>query len=469
MFRRSCRPARRRRRRRPRHRRARLRLLRAARARPRRSCRRASASCSPTRATGDRLHPDPVPGRGRTSSAGWCRCRRCRRSSSAPTSCSHARRGDAAAVPRSPQRTSSAAAARRAAQRRRLRLRRRLRRRPTAAPATPPTWASRGGDDMGAAGGVVVEQASIGPYDYAVLKADDETAMLQWLDDNHYFVPAGTDGRGQALHPPGRATSSRSSCAAASRGRHHAGRAALRQSDLPMIPITLTRSAPSTNMGIQVWMLGEARAIPRNYYHVVARRPADLVRQLRATTTASSSTRCTRRRGKHGFITEYAGAERVVGGRARLRRAASATSTRCARCTTPSRLSRTTCATTASASTARCSRSCRATSPSRRRSSTAGRARRRSSISNYDYYTDADRAGTDADGGVATPFDPGALTDEIEQRIVTPTRGRRRAVPRPSVPDAHVHRAVAEGHDDRSGVQRRTPTCPTCRCCTRRR
>ena len=35
-------------------------------------------------------------------------------------------------------------------------------------------------------------QSSIGPYDYAVLKADDKTAMLDWLATNHYVVPAGT-------------------------------------------------------------------------------------------------------------------------------------------------------------------------------------------------------------------------------------------------------------------------------------
>ena len=54
--------------------------------------------------------------------------------------------------------------------------------------------AGRGFDaqDAGAPSPVVIT-SSIGPYDYAVLHADDKTAMLQWLADNHYFVPAGTD------------------------------------------------------------------------------------------------------------------------------------------------------------------------------------------------------------------------------------------------------------------------------------
>ena len=56
----------------------------------------------------------------------------------------------------------------------------------------------------------LVFQDSIGPYDYAVLKADTKDAMLQWLTDNRYFVPAGTDDAvGPYIHPG--ASSSRSS------------------------------------------------------------------------------------------------------------------------------------------------------------------------------------------------------------------------------------------------------------------
>src|SRR5262249_28753835 len=40
-------------------------------------------------------------------------------------------------------------------------------------------------------------------------------------------------------------------------------------SDLPMIPITLTSVGASMDMGVWVWVLGSARAIPRNYRHTV--------------------------------------------------------------------------------------------------------------------------------------------------------------------------------------------------------
>src|SRR5439155_6153084 len=121
--------------------------------------------------------------------------------------------------------------------------------------------------DMGHAG-IVVVQASIGPYDYAVLKADDQAELTKWLDDNHYFVPSTA---GDALKPythPGAFF-----LALKLRGGAATGDIApvvLRyQSDLPMIPITLTSIGAVPNMGILVWVLGEARAIPRNYYNVV--------------------------------------------------------------------------------------------------------------------------------------------------------------------------------------------------------
>src|SRR4029077_6992427 len=71
---------------------------------------------------------------------------------------------------------------------------------------TPTAGGSTGAGGNGAADAgsrPLVIQASIGPYDYAVLKADDQTAMLQWLADNHYFVPAGPDQTVSDSIPPG--------------------------------------------------------------------------------------------------------------------------------------------------------------------------------------------------------------------------------------------------------------------------
>ena len=60
----------------------------------------------------------------------------------------------------------------------------RLQRPPEAAIA----WAAR----QTAPPSPLVVQDSVGPYDYAVLKADNKDLMVQWLNDNHYFIPPAT-------------------------------------------------------------------------------------------------------------------------------------------------------------------------------------------------------------------------------------------------------------------------------------
>jgi hypothetical protein len=167
--------------------------------------------------------------------------------------------------------------------------------------------------DMGKAGGIVVEQASIGPYDYAVLKADDQAELTKWLDDNHYFVPSGA---GDALKPythPGAYFLALKLRGGASTG--DIAPVVLRyKSDLPMIPITLTSIGAVPNMGILVWVLGEARAIPRNYYSVVLddlpvwfSNFRDYNQQLISAVKEAP--------GKHGFITQYAGPKSIIDGR----------------------------------------------------------------------------------------------------------------------------------------------------------
>jgi len=169
-----------------------------------------------------------------------------------------------------------------------------------------------GGDSNEATGSSpLVIQDSIGPYDYAVLKADSKTAMLQWLADNHYFVPAGTDENVGPYIRPG-------SFFLALKLKSGASAGDLQPvvvncaSDLPMIPIVLTSTGAKPDMGIQVWMLGAGRAIPRNYYHTVindaklnwltsGQNYNDVI--IAATHEAD---------GRHTFVTEYAGSASVM-------------------------------------------------------------------------------------------------------------------------------------------------------------
>ncbi|NJK89124.1 MAG: DUF2330 domain-containing protein [Myxococcales bacterium] len=117
-------------------------------------------------------------------------------------------------------------------------------------------------------GGVVVVEDSAGPFDYAVLRAHDRQEMFDWLDENRYFVPAGTDDVVEPYIAEGSYF-----LALKLKSGETAGDIqpiVLRyESDYPMIPIILTSVAANPDMGIQVWVLGEHRAIPRNYRHTI--------------------------------------------------------------------------------------------------------------------------------------------------------------------------------------------------------
>lgn len=115
---------------------------------------------------------------------------------------------------------------------------------------------------------VVVLQDSVGPYDYAVLRGDSRDEMFDWLADNRYFVPQGTED----VVAPYIYDGAYFLALKLKKGNDVGDLQPViveYDSDLPMIPIVLTSVAANPDMGIQVWVLGEARAIPRNYRHTV--------------------------------------------------------------------------------------------------------------------------------------------------------------------------------------------------------
>ena len=66
------------------------------------------------------------------------------------------------------------------------------------------------------------------------------------------------------------------------------------QSDLPTVPLNLTAASATPNMGVLIWVLGSARAIPRNYFHtVIDDAQLDWLNSVRTTPTWSPR-RCAR-------------------------------------------------------------------------------------------------------------------------------------------------------------------------------
>ena len=157
----------------------------------------------------------------------------------------------------------------------------------------------------------LVTESSIGPYHYAVLKADSKEEMFKWLTDNHYFIPTGTDETVGPYINPGAYFLALKLKSGKSAGDIQPVVLSY-ASELPMIPIILTSVAAVPNMGVQVWMLGSSRAIPRNYNHVVLNdAQIDWLGQARnyneVVIRAISETP-----EKHAFITEYAGTSAIM-------------------------------------------------------------------------------------------------------------------------------------------------------------
>lgn len=122
--------------------------------------------------------------------------------------------------------------------------------------------------DSSTGGSVEVEESEVGPFDVQLISSDDPTAMVTWLEDNNYqlaergeelitpYVQEGMNFVGLKLRS-GQTTGSIQPII-------------LRyQSDQPMIPIRLTAVAAMQDMGVLVWVVGDARAVPDNYVHVI--------------------------------------------------------------------------------------------------------------------------------------------------------------------------------------------------------
>lgn len=163
------------------------------------------------------------------------------------------------------------------------------------------------GDD----GGVLVIEASIGPYDYAVLRADTMEPMLAWLRDNEYFVPTATATSVTPYIRPGAFF-----LALKLQKGNDVGDlqpVVLKYaSDYAMIPIILTGVGAAEDMPVLVWMLGEGRAIPRNYRHTVANDA--LIDWINAGSNyIDVITRAVDEAPEHhSFVTEFAGSTEVM-------------------------------------------------------------------------------------------------------------------------------------------------------------
>ena len=163
----------------------------------------------------------------------------------------------------------------------------------------PPSAPQEGG------GVVVVSQQQVGPYDAAILMAEEATALRTWLVDNGYDL---TLQGGQALEP----YVGKGNYFVALKLQQNKQVGDLRPIVLrfpgsrPCIPIKLTAIAARPDMPITAYVLSNRRAIPINYRHVLIN-PTRINWLSAGGNYSQVATAAVDEAGGHAFLTEFAG------------------------------------------------------------------------------------------------------------------------------------------------------------------
>ena len=112
----------------------------------------------------------------------------------------------------------------------------------------------------------VVSRQNIGPFETAVLQANDTAKLKEWLTTNEYTVPAALD----PLLDPYVAGKYYFIALKLQKDREAGDLQPIvfkYKSTKPGVPIRLTGVAATPDMGVFVWVLGKNRAVPENYRH----------------------------------------------------------------------------------------------------------------------------------------------------------------------------------------------------------
>ena len=159
-------------------------------------------------------------------------------------------------------------------------------------------------------GGVVVESVrDVGGYTVTLISGDNAESIAQWLADNNFDLTS----QGEELLAPYVEEQMKF---VAVRLQQNSGTGSIQplimryESDKPVVPIRLTAVAAVEDMGVLVWLLGDARAVPENFLHVTPNytrlnwfngsRNAYVSYQALITDAMNEA-------GGQGFATDYAG------------------------------------------------------------------------------------------------------------------------------------------------------------------
>ncbi len=178
---------------------------------------------------------------------------------------------------------------------------------PNASAGAPDAGASAPDDDEPEVS--VLDAGSVGPYDYITIAVepgpDSAAAALEWLREQGFDVDDfGGDLLREYLDAGMNLVAFRLTKGAGA-GEIRPVRLSFGQG-LPAIPIRPTAVAANEDMGVLVWVLGEARAVPANYRDLELNEAA--INWLSPGSNYNSVvTRAANEAGGHGFVTELAG------------------------------------------------------------------------------------------------------------------------------------------------------------------
>jgi hypothetical protein len=158
-----------------------------------------------------------------------------------------------------------------------------------------------------AGGGVTVfSSGEVGPYGYDVVGSDDPQALINWLKDNGYQITPEQEPLVQVYVQE-------QMLFLAMKLRPGQGVQDIEPvkmsyvSERPMIPLRLTAVAANLNMGVLVWLLGEAQYESDNYARIEIKDEEILFSPFGGSNYFALRQQKIDAVGGLGFITEYAG------------------------------------------------------------------------------------------------------------------------------------------------------------------
>ncbi|GMV40483.1 MAG: hypothetical protein AMXMBFR64_21990 [Myxococcales bacterium] len=166
--------------------------------------------------------------------------------------------------------------------------------------AAPSAGAGDGGNGV-----TVLETKEVGPYNTVTLESKDAKALIDWLNANGFDQPA------ESL-PLIEHYLAQNMLFVALKLSQNAGVGDIQpvvldfKESQPCVPLILTRIAAVADMPVRIWVLGEARAIPTNWFHVeINQKKIDWING--GSNYNDVVTAAVNEAAGHGFVTEFAG------------------------------------------------------------------------------------------------------------------------------------------------------------------